>query len=398
MGFWQRRKLRQDLDAILHGARTLHHMREDVMPARDLQALNEAINAARSARQGSDEKAMTQAGESLGKLVQSLTPPCRWPSWRENFEVIVVALGVAMAFRAYFYQPFKIPTGSMQPTLYGIHSVEQAAPGFFDTMPLKVANWLVTGSWYKQVEIEGSGQVLCLERDETKPGYRTLDVDGARYYVPNDAYQRWCAGDARVLHVRRDEMTGRHLAQDQLVLGHAVLGDVLWAGRITSGDFVLVNRWVWNFRHPHRGEVMVFSTLGIPNLMQGTHFIKRMCGLPTEALSIHPPDLIINGKAVYDPPTIARVARQGRLPWESTKYSGYQVIGPRVQLNVENPHALRTSEDCIHLGADEYFAMGDNTGSSFDSRYWGPVPERNLLGPATVVHWPFASPRWGKIE
>ena len=50
------------------------------------------------------------------------------------------------------------------------------------------------------------------------------------------------------------------------------------------------------------------------------------------------------------------------------------------------------------LKADEYYAMGDNSFNSFDSRYWGPVPERNLLGPATVVYWPFTSPRFGWIR
>jgi signal peptidase I len=42
--------------------------------------------------------------------------------------------------------------------------------------------------------------------------------------------------------------------------------------------------------------------------------------------------------------------------------------------------------------------MGDNTGHSADSRYWGSVPERNLLGPACLVYWPFTSPRWGLID
>ena len=50
------------------------------------------------------------------------------------------------------------------------------------------------------------------------------------------------------------------------------------------------------------------------------------------------------------------------------------------------------------LKADEYYAMGDNTGNSRDSRYWGPVPERNLLGPACLVYWPFTSPRFGRID
>lgn len=390
MGFWQRRKMRKHLHAMIHHARTLHHMREDVLAAPDLEGLNAAMAEAETARRGRDEEAMSEAAEALGQRIDALTPPCRLPGWRENFEVLVVALGVAMAFRAYFYQPFKIPTGSMQPTLYGIKSVAQPRPRPRDTMPLKVANWLATGDWYEEVRARDSGQVVALEGEDSKPGYVTLSIAGTRYYVPNDAmFQR------RELHVRPDEMAGRYAAPGHVAIGHAVAGDVLWSGLVTAGDFVFVNRWAWNFRLPRRGEVMVFSTTGIQGLPQGTHYIKRMCGLPNETLAVHPPDLIIDGRAVYEPAAIARVARKERLPWEDTSYAGYQVIGNH---SSDDPRALRTADDSIHLGPAEYFAMGDNTGNSRDSRYWGPVPEHNLLGPATLVYWPFTSPRWGRIH
>jgi signal peptidase I len=48
------------------------------------------------------------------------------------------------------------------------------------------------------------------------------------------------------------------------------------------------------------------------------------------------------------------------------------------------------------LGEREYYALGDNTGNSRDSRYWGPVPEEKLLGPAAIVYWPFT--RFGTID
>ena len=52
----------------------------------------------------------------------------------------------------------------------------------------------------------------------------------------------------------------------------------------------------------------------------------------------------------------------------------------------------------VTLKTAEYFACGDNSPASYDSRYWGPVPARNLCGIAGGVFWPFFSHRWGPIE
>ncbi len=390
MNFFERRKQRKQLKAMLHHAQGMRNMREDVLSAGDLAALDAAMDAGgRAIRQGNGTE-LASAAQNLGERIDALTPACSLPAWRENFEVLVVALGVAMAFRAYFYQPFKIPTGSMQPTLYGISSVEQATPTLMDRMPFKVAQWLVTGSWYQEVRVSDSGQVIALEADDSKPGFVGFAVAGTVYHVPSDAVRE------RHAHVvRPDPMTGQYVGSRRVVVGRVLAGDVLWSGRVTAGDFVFVNRWLWNFRRPHRGEVMVFSTTGIRALPQGTHYIKRMCGLPNETLSVHPPELWINGAAVHAPHAIDRVVRKQSLASGVRPYAGYQTIG---DMPSDNPRALRHTEDSIRLGPDEYFAMGDNTGNSLDSRYWGPVPQRNLLGPATVVYWPFASPRWGLIE
>ena len=55
-------------------------------------------------------------------------------------------------------------------------------------------------------------------------------------------------------------------------------------------------------------------------------------------------------------------------------------------------------QDEVKLAADEYYACGDNSPNSFDSRYWGPVPAKNLCGIAGGVFWPIVNPRWGRIE
>ena len=58
---------------------------------------------------------------------------------------------------------------------------------------------------------------------------------------------------------------------------------------------------------------------------------------------------------------------------------------------------LAFATDRLTLGAREYLGMGDNTMNSYDGRYWGAVPQKNLVGPALFVYWPYYD-RWGLIR
>ena len=88
-------------------------------------------------------------------------------TWRENVEVLLVALAVAMAIRTFFLQPFKIPTGSMEPTLYGIEpkpSVE-LPPNIF----ARAYDFVIHGRTYSRVVTEHGGTV-----DGMAPGSFTI--------------------------------------------------------------------------------------------------------------------------------------------------------------------------------------------------------------------------------
>jgi signal peptidase I len=380
MNFFEKRKIRKQLKALLHHARTLKASREDLMNAGELSMLDEHVRRAQDAHKSGLAAGMESAGTALETCINRLSPPKPMAGWRENFDVLVVAISVAMAFRAYFYQPFKIPTGSMQPTLYGIHSEPRppSEAGLLDVQPLKFAKWLVTGESFKVIRSKARGTVgISVSDSSKKPGYTPVIVGGVPHYVPNDVVER-----------DRSGLVGG-------VRSGAVVkaGDVLWSGVVVSGDFVFVNRWLWNFRHPARGEVMVFATTGIRPLVQGTHYIKRMMGLPNETLQVLAPNLLVDGKAVSEPLRVGQIARREKMAGWAPAYSGFNPGGQRF-----SAQSLVTQEDAVKLAGDQYYAMGDNSFNSFDSRYWGPVPERNLLGPATVVYWPFTSPRFGRIR
>ena len=155
-------------------------------------------------------------------------------------------------------------------------------------------------------------------------------------------------------------------------------GRVVWKGYDTTGDFIFVNRWRWNFRRPARGEVMVFATTGIDRLVQGTHYIKRLTALPGETVEIVSPDVFIDGRKL-DAPLKPMIGKRGEKTPEPNPGAAGGMTGPRT------------------MGADEYFACGDNSDNSFDSRYWGPVPRENLKGVGSLVFWPIVNPRWGLI-
>lgn len=246
---------------------------------------------------------------------------CMKKTWqdygREWLDTLVVAISVAMAFRAYFYEPFNIPTGSMQPTLWGNHTRAGEEATAMDTWPLSWAKWLWTGEKHVELKAPASGVAHVRARGD---GYADVRVgpSAKSFCLPTDA----CT-----------DLNGRQFRA----------GDTVWKGTVKKGDFIFVNRWLWNFRRPRDGEVMIFSTTGIDGLVQGTHYIKRMKARPGETYEIeHPapsrPDLPIT----------------------------------------------------VTMGEDQYFACGDNFGNSLDSRYWGPVPGRNLRGVGSFVFWPFS--------
>lgn len=356
--------LREQARETLRHARHVRRMREDLL-ASDLAAdWRGRERALETALQGTHTDARETALRAMQDLVVAHTPRRTWPGLRENLEILVVAIGVAMACRTYFIQPFKIPTGSMQPTLYGIQYVPTAGPTIMDRMPLKVLKWIVYGAWYTEVRVREAGYAVpSTTQNDLNEGKVSVTVARRRYQIPRDTAP----------HLPLGAFVGR--------------GQVLWKGVRVAGDHVFVDRVRWNITRPRRGQIMVFNTDGIETLPPKTHYIKRMAGLPGERVGISPPHLVINDVVVREPASIARVesAQNG--------YAGYQLMDSRTDGDRSAP-GLRRPDDRFALGPQQYFALGDNTMNSRDGRYWGAVPRQNLVGPAVFVYWPISS-RWG---
>lgn len=366
MNIFERRKIRRRARELLHHARHMRNMREDLLHQEHLATLDCAMTKVRQQFEMNDCVALQDSMAHLIAQLNTIIPARPFPVLRENIEVLVVAVAVAMAFRSYFIQPFKIPTGSMQPTLYGIHYKENSAPSLFDRLPLNLAKWLVFGEWYCEFRAKAHGVLQGpYGYDSGNSSFRRYTIAGLPHSLPNDL----------ALKVKPGETVYR--------------GQILAAGVRITGDHIFVDKVRWQIRTPRRDEVMVFMTRDIPMIGDTkTHYIKRMVGMPDDTLSVDPPYLLTNGVPIKGYPGIERV--QSKV---SPLYAGYMPTFTRDNTD----YCFSYAGQVRHLKQDEYMAMGDNTRSSFDSRYWGPVNRRNLIGPAFFVYWPI-SERWGLIR
>ena len=162
------------------------------------------------------------------------------------------------------------------------------------------------------------------------------------------------------------------------ILGIETLPD----GSRTIGDHVFVNKVVYKFWAPARGDVVVFSTKKILHsaVRQNEYFVKRIVGLPGETISISPPYVMANGKRIEEPEIFRIMAEQ------KNGYSGYKLAS---KTGTEPKSFLATTNDELRLGPDEYLVFGDNSASSLDGRYFGPIKRGAIIGPVTFRYFPF---------
>jgi signal peptidase I len=157
------------------------------------------------------------------------------------------------------------------------------------------------------------------------------------------------------------------------------------------GDFILVNKFAYGLRlpvldtkfvgvgEPKRGDVVVFRYPKDPSI----DYIKRVIGLPGDRIAYYDKKLFINGE-----------------PMEQSALDTYVGVGSGVSMSgakVHNEHlgdvqhdilidpARGTVEGEFRVPEGHYFMMGDNRDNSNDSRYWGFVPEENLVGKAFMI-------------
>ena len=340
--------------------------------------------------------------------------PYPHPAWRENVEVLLVALAVAMGIRTFFLQPFKIPTGSMQPTLFGVTAYpdyinmwnalrmgqDERAQSEFRQLLQQQKDMVIPSGWqrvkdffegnsYVHLVADSDGQVESVEppagikifnfwQDITFAGHKH------RIWFPPDV------GEVDLAH-RAGMMTGRIYKK----------GEDIVKLRVSAGDHLFVDRLTYNFRKPERGEIIVFATANTQIEKQDQFYIKRLTVLPNDHVSLgNDRHMRINGERLdASTPHFENVyGFNPNQPPHESQYSGHLNAAVARSYGQYSDFPFFPDEQTVFSNSpDTLMVFGDNTCNSSDSRVWGTVPTRNVIGKSFFVYWPISTGDRGRF-
>ena len=409
---------------LISAAYNVYNYRCDVMGEENAQRLHDLIVKTEGlfddGKADSDEYKKT--AEELERLMRKhggMVYPLGF--WSDNVDVVIVAGILALTVRSFFVQTFQIPTNSMHPTYFGmtprVYSPQEAAPSGIS----KLGRLVFKGASNYRVEAPESGEAFIeinrpemigrnrgIFRSETRPS-RWLGVlpSSERVYfflaggkpvelaLPPDfafegvmqkAYPFGSKSDDTAEYFNAIASSGRVVERNGrlfLPLGSFKKGSDILNFDILAGDMLLVDRFTYNFRKPRVGDPIVFRTgqiEGMKKYSEGDkYYIKRLVGEGGDTLRIEGTTLVRNGAPITGSPVFA--ANAGQVG----EYPGYR-----------KEESLKDGKS-VKVPPRHYFAMGDNSASSLDSRYWGPLPEGSVVGKPLVIFYPFTE-RWGAAK
>jgi signal peptidase I len=274
-------------------------------------------------------------------------PPASW-SWRArelSDELVFVFLIVAF-MKLFLVDIYKIPTGSMTPTLLGgtVAETDVNGDGLED-----LVYW----------DPHGGGQIM----------------DSGLVFL-NDGQLKRLAPSVRTSAMMNNPRTNPKMRNVY--------------------DKILVNKMVYWFRDPRRGEVAIFKVPPPQFRVEAPIYIKRLVGERGETLTFIPDpelggkfaQLALDGTPVTDPPFFASWRYRSIVNLNSRDAVKLPYVAYR-----EMPDGTQWL-DRIEIPDDMVYMFGDNTESSLDSRYWGGVPVENLKGRAFLRVWPLRRIGW----
>ena len=371
-----------------HVQKILNHQRDILAP----KAVSEVESAMQEIKDAvaskADKAALDKQMENLEKAAEKWLKPYPNAGWRENVEVLLVALAVAMGIRTFFLQPFKIPTGSMQPTLFGVTSKNLIDQRDFkiSTGLERVRQWF-QGISYIHIVADNDGELQAVE---PPVGIKIINIMQSVVL----------GGKSCTIWFPPDYGEQTLLTRANLEIGHFYhKGEDVVKLEVHAGDHLFVDRATYNFRPSKRGEIVVFETKGIPEerrinppywtIPPDQFYIKRLVALGGERVQIGDDrHLIIDGRRLdASMPHFENVySFNPNAPPRDSHYSGHVNLP-------QTPYfrSLQSRDDGMLVSPGHCLVMGDNTMSSLDSRFWGEFPASSVIGKSFFVYWPITT-------
>jgi signal peptidase I len=418
------RKLRENAANWLQLAdKILHYQRDRLTAAQTQELLLKSTDLQLRLKQRADASKLKQGIEVLEGVLRQVGGTFYPKSAMvENVEFFLMAIIIVLGIRTYFLQPFKIPTNSMWPSYHGMKGDNfppgTAAPG----IPERVFRFVAFGAQRRTAVAPHDGEVSAqFFRDgrmayTVRHGYKwlivptqvheyTFWVDGAAatvrvpadfsdfdqlvqetFFGSHDNFMRQVDNAGKNGGVTRDDIQLRDDAGDTAVAYRVRLGKTVRAGElimrfdILTGDLLFVDRLSYHFRRPQVGDGFVFRTRNIPGIGEDQYYVKRLAGRPGDILEIRPPVLYRNGHPITGAAAFDQNARREGL------YRGY--------FNAPPDGSYLLKDEKLTVPPHVFFALGDNSANSRDGRYWGFVPEKEVVGRPLFIYYPFTR-RWG---
>ena len=345
--------------------RSIRHTEDDLLSPREKDEFDAVISRLAAAPAGEAAAATAAAQREFGNL-----PVAARYYWLRNLlDLLVVVGAVAFGLRGLFFQPFRIPTSSMQPTLYGVHYREKDS--------------FATG------ELPGPLMALLYSARKAElkaPADGRIDPESIRRVSGLSATTAFTIGGAECRLPGEPRKVVEYSGIDPA--HHYRRGETIADGYLSLGDHLFVERFSLYLREPKRGDVTVFNTDGL--LVDGVrladssgyYYNKRLVGLPGDTLKIIDNQLYVRPAGEKD---FRRI--QDLDPRFEKLYSGQGGYQGHLS-GMGNAEIASGGEYTVP--EESYFMLGDNSRFSLDSRFFGAVPRRNLVGRAWLVFWPFS--------
>jgi signal peptidase I len=169
-----------------------------------------------------------------------------------------------------------------------------------------------------------------------------------------------------------------------------LIGDFLFVNKALYGAEVpLIHTRLPAVREPRRDDILVFDSVE----EEGLKVVKRLIGMPGDTLSMENGELFRNGKRVNEPYAIHTDPTRSEDPIQRAKMREWQ-LPHLVQRDPARYQPDLQEWGPIVVPPDSFFMMGDNRDSSYDGRYWGFLPRKNVRGRPLVVYFSYDPSSW----